>query len=62
MINNVTNKNTQSFIPTLLVGYNTVKIEGDELEKNEALRKELHALRQGNLYVCMQDNHVSKVI
>ena len=54
-------KNTQSFVPTVLVGYNSVVIDEEDLEMKEDLRMEYDGLRQGNLYVCMHDNKPSKV-
>ena len=59
MIESVTDKNMQQFIPTLLVGHNTIATDADAIDNDT--KRQLKELAKGSLYICDQDHTSSKV-
>lgn len=55
-IETVDSKNTQQFVPTLLIGHNSLNLLDSSLPE-----KELNELKNDNLYVCLNESSQSDV-
>ena len=56
-IETVDSKNTQQFVPTLLIGHNSLNLLDSSLPE-----KELNELKNDNLYVCLNESSQSDVV